>query len=163
MSGVFAVLRRFAVVLAGYAAACLAASAFIHVLFFGWSGLAEGETLPALTTGMVISVPLLALVVAHLNFWPAVAAIAIAEFLGKREWLFYSLAGGFVALAFAGLFYRDVEGASGPGDTALLLAMTGSGIVGGLAYWMVAGIWTPNWRGSGSDKLPPISSGSSGS
>jgi len=165
LSGVLAVLLRFAVVLAGYAGACLAASAFVHVLFLGWSGLAEEEALPTFTTGMVVSVPLLALVVAHLNFWPAVAAITIAEFLGKRDWLFYSLAGGFVALAFAGIFYRDVEGAgaSGPGDMALLLAMIGSGIVGGLAYWLVAGIWTPDWRGSGSGKPPPISPGSSGS
>lgn len=163
MSGVLAVLLRFAVVLAGYAAACLAASVFVHVLFLGWSGLAEEEGLPAFTASMIVSVPLLALIIAHLNFWPAAAAIAIAEFLGKRDWLFYSLAGGVVALAFAALFYRDVEGASAPGDTAMLLAMVGSGVVGGLAYWLVAGIWTPNWRGAGSGKRPPISPGSSGS
>jgi hypothetical protein len=60
LSGVLAVFLRFAVVLAGYAAACLAASAFVHVLFLGWSGLAEGEVLPAFTTGMMVSVPLLA-------------------------------------------------------------------------------------------------------
>ncbi|MGS1094491.1 hypothetical protein ACVCNR_07905 [Aquamicrobium terrae] len=162
MSGVLAVLLRFAVVLAGYAAACLAASAFIHVLFLGWSGLAEEETLPAFTTGMMVSVPLLALFVAHLNFWPAVVAIAVAEFLGKRDWLFYALAGGFVALAFAGLFHRGAESGAGFGDTAVLLAMIGAGVVGGLAYWLTAGQWARKWRG-GAGELPPTSPGSSGS
>jgi len=162
LSGVLVVLLRFAVVLAGYAAACLAASAFIHVLFLGWSGLAEEEALPAFTTGMMVSVPLLALFVAHLNFWPAVVAIAVAEFLGKRDWLFYALAGGFVALAFTGLFYRGAEPGAGFGDTAVLLAMIGAGVVGGLAYWLVAGQWARRWRG-GAGELPPTSPGSSGS
>ncbi|MFC5386929.1 hypothetical protein ACFPLB_13260 [Aquamicrobium segne] len=146
MSGVLAVLARFAVVLIGYGAACLAASAFSHVLFLGWSGLAEEEAYPIFATGAMISVPLLALFMAHFNFWPSVAAIIIAEFTGKRDWLFYALAGGFVALAFAGLFYRGAEGAAETHDMALLLAMVGSGVVGGLAYWLVAGMWTPDWR-----------------
>src|SRR5690606_11017375 len=83
LNDVLKVLLRFAVVVAGYGAACLAASAFVYVLFLGWSGLARQEDLPGLNAGMVVAVPILALFIAHLNFWPAAIAIAVGEFLGK--------------------------------------------------------------------------------
>ena len=153
MSGVLAVLARFALALLGYATACLAASAFLHVLFFGWSGLADGESLPVFAPGLMVSVPVLALFIAHLAFWPAVAAIAVGEFLGKRDWLFYGLAGGAVALVFIGLFFSAPRSAAGPGDTAIFLAMIGAGIAGGLAYWLAAGQW-PGPRHGGDVEEP---------
>ncbi|MBB6010907.1 uncharacterized membrane-anchored protein YitT (DUF2179 family) [Aquamicrobium lusatiense] len=163
MSDLLRVLLRFATVVAGYAAACLAASLFLYVLFLGWSGLAQEQELSTFNAGMVVAVPIFALFIAHLNFWPAAVAIVVGEFLGRRDWLFYAIAGGVVAAAFAGLFYGGAGQADGSEDTAILLAMIGSGLVGGLAYWLVAGMWTPDWRGRNRDRLPPTSPESSGS
>ncbi len=46
------------------------------------------------TGSFIFSIPFVALFVAYFAFIPAVPAIVIAEILGKRDWLFYALAGG---------------------------------------------------------------------
>lgn len=163
MSDLLRVLLRFATVVAGYAGACLAASFFLYVLFLGWSGMAQEQELSIFNAGMVVAVPIFALFIAHLNFWPAAVAIIVGEFLGRSDWLFYAIAGGVVAAAFAGLFYGNAAQPDRSEDTAILLAMIGSGFVGGLAYWLAAGMWTPDWRGRDPERLPPTSPPSSGS
>ena len=50
------------------------------------------------TGSFVFSIPFVALFVAYFAFIPAVVAIVLGEILGKRDWLFYALAGGVVAV-----------------------------------------------------------------
>lgn len=140
MSRVLAYLLRFAVVILGYLAASLAASAFIHLVFLaplGWT--AEEATLVA-TGSLVFSIPFVALFVAYLAFMPAVVAILLAELFGRRDWLSYAIAGGIVAAIVVAFVWQGEADAEPIGsDPSFILLMVGAGIVGGIVYWLVAG------------------------
>jgi hypothetical protein len=147
MSRMLGHLVRFAVIILGYLAASLAASAFIHVLFLGALGWTPEEVPFSITGPLVFTVPLVALFVAYFAFIPSFIVILATEFLGRRDWLTYALAGGLVSLAIGGIMWSDVVPAA-EADAALpsivnqprvMLLMLGAGIVGGIAYWLVAG------------------------
>ena len=160
MSRVFVYLGRFALILAGYAIASLAASAFIHLLFLGSQHWEPGQ-IPAIVTGsLVFSIPFVALFVAYFAFIPTVPVVLLAEVLGKRDWLFYALGGTVVAVAVLGMFWLASEPIAsgldlGNGQRAVDPAirdprfaafLTGGGIVGGIAYWIVAGRFAGHWQ-----------------
>lgn len=162
MSRVFAYLLRFAVVILGYLAASLAASAFIHLLFVGGMGWSADEAPWVIAGSLVFSIPFVALFVAYLAFMPAVVVILLVEFFGRRDWLTYAFGGAVVAAVVVGLVW-DGEFAGGAQDAApvgsdprFILLMLGAGIVAGTAYWACAGRWAGNLTG-------PISPGPSGS
>jgi hypothetical protein len=163
VSRIGAYLFRFAVILVGYTAASLAASAFIHVLFIGWSGLFGEELPPAVATGMMFSIPFVALFVAYFVFIPSAIAIIVAEVLGKRDWLFYALAGGAVGLAFIGFLYENADPDFAVTGTPAVLGIVGGGMIGGLAYWLIAGRSTASWRTQQRPPELPTSPGPSGS
>jgi len=156
MSGVFAVLLRFVVIMLGFAAASLASSMFLHLLLLGSQDWSDGE-LPAVVAGsLFVSVPLVALFVAYFALLPSLAVIVAAELLGRRDWLTYALGGGAVGLV-AAVFLRpaaqpaaeDLDAtAAGPllAEPAFIATLIGGGIVGGLAYWLVAGRSAGTWR-----------------
>lgn len=140
-------LVRCIIILFGYAVASLAASAFLHIIFFAWAGF-EPKDAPELTmTSFVFSIPFVALFVAYFAFVPSAVIILIAELLAKRDWLFYAIGGGIVAAIFLAFLHQaadpdfDVAG-SGP-----MLAVIGGGIVGGFFYWLCAGRWAGGWYG----------------
>lgn len=140
-------LVRCIIILFGYAVASLAASAFLHVIFFAWAGF-EPKDAPELTmASFVFSIPFVALFVAYFAFVPSAVIILIAELLAKRDWLFYAIGGGIVATVFLAFLHQaadpdfDVAG-SGP-----MLAVIGGGIVGGFFYWLCAGRWAGGWYG----------------
>ncbi|TIM82593.1 hypothetical protein [Mesorhizobium sp.] len=135
MNRLVAYLIRFAVILIGYVVAALAASAFLNIMFLASLGLMTDETQPAAQASLWFSVPFVALFVAYFAFMPAAIAILVSEFFGRRDWLFYALAGAVVA------------------------AVVGCGMVGGIFYWLSAGRWAGSWRKIGN----PISPGRSGS
>jgi hypothetical protein len=78
---------------------------------------------------------------------PAILAILAGEIFGKRDWLFYAIAGAVVALIIVG-FMRGAAEASGEAATDLnfVLAVVGSGMCGGIGYWLVAGRSAGPWR-----------------
>ncbi len=88
---------------------------------------------------MVFTIPFTALFVAYFAFVPAVVVMLLAELLGKRDWLFYALAGGFVALVFIGFAYQAGDGGFAYRDPLLPVSIVGSGLIGGIAYWFVTG------------------------
>jgi hypothetical protein len=153
-------LGRFALILAGYACAALAASAFIHLLFLGTLDWRPDEVPVVVTGSLVFSIPFVALFVAYFAFVPSVPVVLLAELIGRRDWLFYALGGAVVAAAVLGMFWMGAEPLPGGLDLgsqpvavdpavrdprfAMLLA--GGGIVGGMAYWLVAGRLAGNWR-----------------
>lgn len=142
MSRLFIYLGRLSVILAGFACAALGASAFLHLLILGGIRLA-GEDLVFAAGGFLFSVPFVALFAGYFAMVPAVVAIALAEVLGLRSWLYFALAGGAAGLVVAWLAGLDAAGEGLPGPASTAAVLCASGIVGGLCYWAVAG------RGSG--------------
>ena len=139
----------------------LAASAFLHLLVLGRLGF-DGDQLPGVIAGsLVFSIPFIALFVAYFALLPAVVVLGITEILGRRDWLTYALGGGAVGIAVAAVFWQAgrVPGTPDPADfgfqqqidpalasPAFLGLLVGGGVVGGLAYWLVAGRLAGGWR-----------------
>jgi hypothetical protein len=146
MNRVLAYLFRFAVIIAGYAVASLAASAFLNVLMLGAHGLIGNKAPPA-AGSLVFSVPFVALFVGYFAFIPSVFAILVSEILAKRDWLFHAMAGAVVSLIIVGFFRGAVEtGNEAVTDTNFVLALIAAGMCGGIGYWLVAGRSAGSWR-----------------
>lgn len=152
MSRILAYLLRLFVILAGYVAACLAASAFLHVIVFAWAGFEPGDAPGFIAGSLIFSVPFVALFVAYFGFVPSVAVILIGEVLNRRDWLTYAIGGGVVAAVFLAFLYRNADPDFGVADPRWAATIIGSGLVGGIAYWLVAGIGAGSWR---APKEPP--------
>lgn len=172
MSRVLLYIARFAVILIGYVAAALAASGFLHLLLLGSAGFSPDEAHAVVIGSLFFSIPFTALFVGYFAFLPSVAAILIGEVFGQRGWLFHALAGAAVGLVVVVLFWQSAiwPDSSGYqtgidpayGTSRLVGLIVGSGIVGGLAYWLCAGRWAGSWRSAGGPD-GSISSGPSGS
>lgn len=140
MSRVLLYLGKFVHMVLGYLAASLAASAFLNMVFLGAAGLMAADIPPEVATGsMVFTIPFTALFVAYFAFVPALVVMLLAELLGKRDWLFYALSGGFVALVFLGFAYQGGDPGFAYRDPLLPVSIIGSGLIGGIAYWFVTG------------------------
>lgn len=170
MTSVFAVLGRFALIILGYCAACLAGSAFIHLLFLGSAGFTADEAPLVVAGSFIFSIPFVALFVAYFAFLPSLAVIIAAELLARRDWLFHALAGGLVGAIIVAMFWGAATPVPGlelpPGEVPMdetlasprfIGLMVGAGIVAGLAYWLVAGRFSGNWRQSLGAPVPPPS------
>lgn len=159
MSRLLTYIGRFALILIGYAAAALAASTFLHVVSLGPLGF-TAEQAPAVIMGSIVfSIPFVALFVGYFAFMPAVLTILLGELLGARSWLYYALGGAFVATVIIVWFVRAAEtGNDAVGDPRYWAAMVGGGVIGGLAYWLVAGRLAGNWWSS--EPTSPAPSGS---
>lgn len=154
MGRIFAYLLRFAVILVGFVAAVLAASAFIHLLFLGSAGFLEEDVRPVAGVAMLFSVPLVGLFVAYFVFVPSVIAIGVAELLGRRDWLSYALLGAGVGIAFIATASGNVDAGYDLTATPIALGIIGGGMVGGIAYWLTAGRWAGSWRSEPPPRLP---------
>jgi mannose/fructose/N-acetylgalactosamine-specific phosphotransferase system component IIC len=141
LSRVLIYLGKFAHMVLGYAAASLAAGAFLNVVFLGFTELIAPDMPPEVATGtMIVTLPVTALIVAYFAFVPAIIAMLLTELLGKRDWLFYALAGGFVALVLVVQGYQSGDADFARyGEPLVPVYMIGAGLVGGIAYWFVTG------------------------
>lgn len=147
MGAVLVYLGRFAIILLGYLAASLAASAFINLIAVGLIGFSADEAPVVATGSIVFSTPFIALFVAYYAFIPSLGAILLAEIIGARDWLFHSLAGALVAIVVIGFFWRAAEpGTAITTDPRMAMALIGAGLVGGMVYWLVAGRMAGTWR-----------------
>ncbi|TGQ50566.1 hypothetical protein EN836_28585 [Mesorhizobium sp. M1C.F.Ca.ET.193.01.1.1] len=155
MRRIIAYLVRFAAILIGYAIASLAASAFLNVLFLGYFGYAPEPGHPTIAPALYFSVPFVALFVAYFGFMPATVVILIAEVLGRRDWLFYALGGAVIAVVFLGFAHNLGDGDFDVANNNVRLALIGSGMVGGIFYWLCAGRWAGAWR---REPLPDLES-----
>ncbi|ESY78439.1 hypothetical protein NKI77_20080 [Mesorhizobium opportunistum] len=136
---------RLAVILFGYAVASLAASAFLNVLFLASLGYTPEQAHPAATASLYFSIPFVALFVAYFAFMPAAVVVLVAEILGRRDWLFYALAGAVVAAVFLGIVDHIGDTTFAVTGTSAIMAVIGSGMVGGIFYWLAAGRWAGSW------------------
>ncbi|MDX8442797.1 hypothetical protein [Mesorhizobium australafricanum] len=146
MRRLIAYLVRFAVILAGYVVASLSASTFLNILFLAHLGYTPANPEPTATASLYFSVPFVALFVAYFAFMPAAVVILIAEALCRRDWLFYALAGAVVAGIFLGFVHGSADINFDVTETNARLAVIGSGMVGGIFYWLSAGRWAGSWR-----------------
>jgi hypothetical protein len=81
--------------------------------------------------------------VAVLTFFPALVVVAVAEWKRQRGWLYFTGAGGLMALALLVLlgFVPGLDhpgSASGPGLFVSAFLVVG-GLVAGVVYWLIAG------------------------
>lgn len=155
MTRLLPILGQLFLILAGYIAASLAASVFIHLMFFATAGIRTEDVPMLLGGGFAFSIPLVALVIAWFAFLPAAVAILAAELFSLRGWLSYALAGGAVGAAVAvsfvwqiGLGMDSVAENLGVApdvapDRPLVLLILAAGI----AYWAVAGRFAGAWKG----------------
>jgi hypothetical protein len=162
--------------LAGYALAAAAASAFLHLVWLGGLGSA-GEGEPQYLAGsLLVSAAFLALLLAYLAFLPTVVVLGLAEIFAWRDWLSYAIAGAAVALLVLGaaryglesrMILQDPLATPPPEDLlsgpAALLEALGAGLVGGMAYWIVAGRGAGTWRRPSRPSTGPSAPGPSGS
>ena len=147
MTRVVAYLVRFVVILIGYAVASLAASAFLNIIFLAYLGFTpEHAAQPATTASLMFSIPFVSLFVAYFAFMPACIVILVSEILGRRDWLFYALGGALVAAVFLGLAHQSGDSDFVATDTHAIMVVIGSGMVGGIFYWLSAGRWAGSWR-----------------
>ena len=138
-----ALIGRMFVVLFAFLMACLVAAIVLQVciLMPFWGTRAQpdfgGGVFQLLVGFSFFFIALLALL-------PAIAVIAVAEAFRLRSVLFYAAAGGLLAFALGhGLGFTSV-----PPDLALaplVEAFAASGIVAGLAYWLIAGRDAGRW------------------
>jgi hypothetical protein len=77
---------------------------------------------------------------------PTAVVILIAELLGRRDWLFYALGGAVIAVVFLGFVHIVGDANFDVTETNARLAVIGSGMVGGIFYWLSAGRWAGSWR-----------------
>lgn len=168
MNLILTCLVRCFVVLAGYAIAAFAASAFLTVTFVAAMGVNVQGGPDIFAGSLFFAVPFVALFAAYFAFIPSLPVLALAEILGRRDWLFYALGGGVIAFAVLGYFWRATAGSeivtatlassgassvtssgvesSAVSNPALALLFIAAGMFGGIAYWLVAGRTAGNWR-----------------
>ena len=110
--------------------------------------------------GLVAGFLVAAAIAGYIAFVPAMLVILFAEYTRRRDWLFYTIAGGLVAVIVPLLGHRVIG--AGPSDTVNALIMLAvAGMIGGLAYWLFAGARAGNWLPS--DGVPPTAPPSAGS
>ena len=154
MTRLVAYFIRFAIILIGYGVAALAASAFLNVMFLASLGYTPEHVQPAATASLFFSIPFVALFVAYFAFMPAAVAILVSEILGRRDWLFYALAGAVVAAVFLGFAHQTADANFEITDPRVIAAVIGSGMVGGIFYWLSAGRSAGSWRQAGRSTSP---------
>ncbi|MEX0343442.1 MAG: hypothetical protein AB3N20_00855 [Rhizobiaceae bacterium] len=143
----FAVLAiRFVMIVIGFCAAAFVASAFFVVLTAGSAGIELGEPEEMERIGLIVATGLGALFIGYYSFLPAMVVVVIGEIFGSRDWLFYAVGGGCVAVAGVTIFLSS--GGQSENQTSMFALAATAGVCGGVTYWLVAG------RGAGSWHLP---------
>lgn len=161
MSRVFAHLWRLAVIFVGFVAAAVSASLFMNVVLFSAFDLFAGDYGVASRPSFWVSLGFFTLFFAYLAFLPVGILVVVAEYLARRDWLFYALGGAASALYVLAWSWLDPAAhpeTSNPGFAAAAIA---AGMVAGIAYWFVAGRSAGIWlhgrheKGDGADTPSP--------
>ncbi|MBL8581979.1 MAG: hypothetical protein JNL61_07115, partial [Rhizobiaceae bacterium] len=88
MNRVFVYLGRFALMILGFAVAAMAASAFLHLIWYGALGAPADKLGDFMAGPAFVSVPVVALFVGYFAFFPAMVVALLGELAGRRGWLF---------------------------------------------------------------------------
>ena len=132
-------LRRLALMLAAFVASAAAVVPVVLLLIALTSP--PGQ---AFFDSVIIEYAFVAFVlVAVLTFFPTLIVVAVAEWKRQQGWLYFTAAGGLIALALLTLlgFAPGLDhpgSAVGPGLFISGFLVVG-GVVAGLVYWLIAG------------------------
>ena len=159
MSDILRLFARLVAIVLGFFAGCLAAGlayAFLARLVvpedFGRFSDLE------MTLTLLFGVLGVASLFARAVLLPALALIAVFEFLKRRDWLSYALAGGALALAGAGALLSG-GGPDMPEPARMIAVRTACAIIGASVYWLLAGRnagrWLPSERAAPPASLNP--------
>jgi hypothetical protein len=142
-------LLRFLLIPLGALAALLAAMLLLLVVSGGkllaLVGADPDATADAAATVLVVG-PAMILALASASFamtTPALIAVAVAEIVAIRSWLYFAATGG-IAAWIGWWTMNDVRGNAAILNEPTLIAA--AGIVGGLGYWLVAGWNAGFWK-----------------
>lgn len=148
MQNSLSLVGRFAVIVAGYACATLAAAFLLNVLILAVFGIVPDSMMPGFETdywpglwpSLWVSTPFAGMLIGYFAFWPSLALIVAGEYFNKRDSLFYSVGGLIISiiLFFTG-FQADLKNSD---ETVIMMSIAAAGILGGFVYWLVAGRWT---------------------
>lgn len=167
MTAVTALLRRVALVVVGYLAACVAASVCGHALALVQGGIDGIGGLAEAVGPLWISLPLVAVIAGTFAAMPAGISILAAEVFSLRSPFYFAFAGGVagaVALLMLGGVTTTLNGvaaalndqpapAASQFSLAMALPIISAGIVCGLVYWAIAGRGSGGWRGASAPAL----------
>ena len=155
MENVIRLLMRFVLVPLGYFAAAVAATAVVLV---GWWQFADAtmgarpDNHDFAMLGLVIAGPILLMVMLGNILLPASIGILISEALALRSWVFHVL-NGIVSAWLGWQFFGSETGTGMPLDQPLVVIA--AGIVGGFAYWAVAGFSAGFYKPVFRSEAPP--------
>lgn len=139
MNRLFAYFGRLVVILVGFAAAAFAASLFMNVLMFSAFDLLAENYGVVSRPGFWVSVVFFTFFSAYQAFVPVCVLILCSEYLGRRDWLFYALAGAGCALFVLAWSWVDPGAHPATANPGFAAAALAAGMVAGIAYWIVAG------------------------
>jgi len=159
MNRLIGIVGHLFLMLFGYCAAALAVSAFLHVLLYANAGIDPAHATGADAGALIFSIPFIALFVANFAFLPSLAALAICEWLSRRDWLSYAIAGAAIGIVGSAMLWQvarpqtearppDLAPVSDTlfGQPGFYAAMVAGGIIGGLVYWLIAGRRAGMWK-----------------
>lgn len=153
MGDILRTIGRMFVIMVGFFAGCLAAGAS-YVFLARLVVPADFGRINDLELTVTLAVGILGVsaLFARAMLLPALAAIAVFEFLRLRDWLSQALASAALALGVAGLPVLSASGAAeGPQDPVKMAAIiVACAIIGSTFYWLIsghrAGRWLPSER-----------------
>jgi hypothetical protein len=157
LNRLLAYIGHLLLVLVGFACASLAASAFLVLLIISPMDLSAADLPPVVTGSLLVAVPFVALFVGYFAFGPGLAGILVIEALALRDWLSNAIVGGLVGLAvnLLGVWAVPDGAATHPvGSASFMLAFAAAGIIGGMAYWAIAGRAAGGWRSAALPRPP---------
>lgn len=136
---------RLVVMAAGFFVACVATGAALALLTDiitpqDVRSLGSNETLP----GVLISVFAVASIIAYAALVPATFVIIFAEMRRRRGWLYYCLSGGGIAVLCLSFVLMNPQQEAGPSVQFFAITVA-SGMLGGIAYWAIAGRHAGGW------------------
>lgn len=138
-------LIRLCVITAGFIAAAIVAGTSLAFLTRIVTIQEAGQISDAgLGAGLVVAAFAFASLTGYVAFIPSVVIILYSEFTRRRDWLFYALCGGAIA-AIAPLIIVLVRSGTRTGGYEFFFMNIAAGMLGGIAYWMVAGRNAGNW------------------
>ena len=135
-------MKRFLMMLLGYYVASVAAAATGTILHGIKEAINKSMDEAARSFLFVGMSPLTALIAGAIVIIPAVIIIGLCELLSLRQWYYYCLGGGFSGWIMSVGRGPMLPSLPSPVPTVLdsfTFVVFVSGLVGGLAYWAVAG------------------------
>lgn len=135
---------RLLVIAGGFFAACIVTATTLLLLTRVVTP-EDVRTMGASETlaGFFLGILAVASIIAYAAILPTVFLIVLTEMRRIRGWLFYTAAGGVVAFVYVVLLFMQPQETGGPSVEFVPVTLV-AGMLGGLAYWLVAG-----WRAGG--------------